>query len=75
MAVRQSDMLERTAERLLRQAFEQAESETIAVVGVAVDAAPASSEDDADEQEPTDAELAELSAEEEDALYGKGAGH
>ena len=26
-------------------------------------------------REPTDAELAELSAEEEDALYGKGAGH
>src|SRR5579883_2595865 len=28
-----------------------------------------------DDREPTDAELAELTAEEEDALYGKGAGH
>src|SRR5579859_1219909 len=74
MAVRQSDILDQTAERLLRQAFEQAESGIVAVTGVVVDTAPAIG-DVVEELEPTDAELAELSAEEEDALYGKGAGH
>ncbi len=64
MAVMQPDMLEATAERLLREAFERAEPA----------AAPAKVSAAAEDVEPTDAELAELSAEEEDALYGKGAG-
>jgi len=65
MAVMQPDMLEATAERLLREAFERAEPAAAPV------RAEASRVEDV---EPTDAELAELSAEEEDALYGKGAG-
>ena len=65
MAVMQPDMLEATAERLLREAFEQAGPAAIPAQSAA---APA------EDVEPTDAELAELSAEEEDALYGKGAG-
>ena len=65
MAVMQPDVLEATAERLLRDAFERVEPA----------AAPAKvSVAQAEDVEPTDAELAELSAEEEDALYGKGAG-
>jgi RNA polymerase primary sigma factor len=66
MAVMQPDMLEATAERLLREAFERAGPAAIPAQRAA--AAPA------EDVEPTDAELAELSAEEEDALYGKGAG-
>jgi RNA polymerase primary sigma factor len=66
--------IERTAERLLRQAFETLESDELSELpSVAV--APAGDSLEADDQEPSDAELAELSAEEEDALYGKGAGH
>jgi RNA polymerase primary sigma factor len=57
-------MLEDAGARLLRLAFEKLASsstaESVAVV---------------DDVEPTDAELAELTKEEEDALYGKGAGH
>jgi len=49
----------------------QLTTELTAAIGVATPpAAPA-----LDDREPTDAELAELTAEEEDALYGKGAGH
>ena len=73
MAATRPEMLDRTAERLLRQAFE---SEGASAGAVAVEAPAterASSLDDV--PEPTDAELAELSAAEEDALYGKGAGH
>ena len=66
MAVMQPDMLEATAERLLREAFEQAGPAAIPAQGAAAS--------QAEDVEPTDAELAELSAEEEDALYGKGAG-
>ncbi len=64
MAATQPQMLEDAGARLLRLAFEKLASsstaESVAVV---------------DDVEPTDAELAELTKEEEDALYGKGAGH
>ena len=60
-----------TAERLLREVFVASSSEELARVQVEVlGTTPAP----VDETEPTDEELAELSAEEEDALYGKGAG-
>ena len=72
MAATQPEMLDRTAERLLRLAFEQAEpsdslqlADTPSRAASSLDGIP----------EPTDVELAELSKEEEDALYGKGAGH
>jgi RNA polymerase primary sigma factor len=72
MAATQPEMLDRTAERLLRLAFEQAEpsdslqlADTPSSAASSLDGIP----------EPTDIELAELSKEEEDALYGKGAGH
>ena len=66
MAATQPEMLENAGERLLRQALgEMAASSGTAVKSVAR----------ADDEEPTDAELAELTKEEEDALYGKGAGH
>jgi RNA polymerase primary sigma factor len=79
MAATRPEMLE-TADRLLRQAFESAEpevSEIVEIVEIDTGAAMLASGTDVatDEQEPTDAELAELSAEEEDALYGSGAGH
>jgi RNA polymerase primary sigma factor len=71
MATTQSD-LDLTAERLLREVFEASE---VSISRVAIDAPAAELATAADEdQEPTDEELAELSAEEEDALYGKGAG-
>src|SRR5215813_2167082 len=64
MAATRPEMLD-TADRLLRQAFETAEaSPSVLIVTTA-----------AEDVEPTDEELAELTAEEEDALYGKGAGH
>ena len=64
MAATQPQMLEDAGARLLRQAFEKlASSSTAQSVAVV------------DDVEPTDAELAELTKEEEDALYGKGAGH
>src|SRR5690242_20729807 len=71
MAATRPDMLDRTAERLLRQAFETEEAAPADARATA--SAPATTLDDI--QEPTDAELAELTAAEEDALYGKGAGH
>ena len=68
MAVTRPDTLDTTAEQLLRQAFErQDEMET--------SGRRSSTTSLADVEEPTDAELEELSAEEEDALYGKGAGY
>src|SRR5262249_44654851 len=61
-----------TAERLLRQVFAVASDQAAQFASGAAGgtAGPLAT----DEVEPTDAELAELSAEEEDALYGKGAG-
>ena len=82
MAATRANTLEATADRLLRQALDAQTFETQAgetsrlsrlddsPTKLAGEAASARDE----EQEPTDAELAELSAEEEDALYGKGAG-
>src|SRR5215469_5099858 len=73
MAATQPEMLDYTAARLLRQVFESQE----------VDASPVPAEPDVDlvsdasedeDVEPTDEGLNELSAAEEDALYGKGAG-
>ncbi len=90
MAATRPEMLDHTAERLLRQVFEPAEAEPYTdaqsdLSGVETDASielviePLESEtiesDDSDDIEPTDEELAELSAAEEDALYGKGAGY
>ncbi len=63
-----------TAERLLREVFVASSSEELQRVRVEVLGAAAVLPAPADETEPTDEELAELSAEEEDALYGKGAG-
>lgn len=73
MAATRPEMLDRTAERLLRQAFESEAAPAGAVVVEAAVVTRTSSLDDV--PEPTDAELQELSAAEEDALYGKGAGH
>ncbi|WIG59159.1 MAG: RNA polymerase sigma factor RpoD [Ktedonobacterales bacterium] len=71
MAMTQSD-LDRTAERLLREVFDGAELtrelSTATAPSAGVDASLS------DDVEPTDEELKKLSAEEEDALYGKGAG-
>ncbi len=75
-----ADTLDATADRLLRQALETTalDQQTAAPVDgnpARQHASQPNQPDQADdEQEPTDAELAELSAEEEDALYGKGAG-
>src|SRR5207342_3029778 len=76
MAVSRQKSDDETAERILRQAFD---SEAV------VDSAVESADEDAnggitvmistEDREPSDAELEELSAEEEDALYGKGAGY
>jgi RNA polymerase primary sigma factor len=71
MAATRPGMVDDAAERLLRQAFEGGDTtpqfpmsgETTVVVVAAIE-----------EREPSDEELAELSADEEDALYGKGAG-
>jgi RNA polymerase primary sigma factor len=87
MAATQSDFLNDAADRLLRQAFD---SDVLAVLPEAqptnvlpelteveiteVEAQPATTST-LDEREPTDEELAELTADEEDALFGKGAGH
>src|SRR5579863_7996043 len=60
-----------TAERLLREVFVASSSEELQRVRVEV---LGISPPPVEETEPTDEELAELSAEEEDALYGKGAG-
>ncbi|HET9979161.1 MAG TPA: hypothetical protein VFQ32_01860, partial [Ktedonobacterales bacterium] len=66
MAATQPEMLEKAGERLLRQALDDmaASSNSAGKSAAAVD-----------DEGPTDAELAELTKEEEDALYGKGAGH
>lgn len=75
MAAIRTDELEATADRLLRQAFEASvapQAEAPSLAAPALDASTATSE--VEDEGPTDAELAELSAAEEDALYGKGAG-
>jgi RNA polymerase primary sigma factor len=73
MALTHPEMLEGTAERLLQQAFESQDFPIGAgTLVLTPEAAPSSTEE---ETEPTDAELEALSAEEEDALFGKGAGH
>ena len=73
MAVTQPDILE--AMRLFRQDFEPTQQANAAqgVIAEATTIVEATSAAAA-EEEPTDAELAELSAAEEDALFGKGAG-
>ncbi|HEX6123193.1 MAG TPA: hypothetical protein VFY89_08530, partial [Ktedonobacterales bacterium] len=76
MAATQSEMRNDAAERLLRQAFESdvltAESEPVtAAVAEAPVAAPVAAPA-LDEREPTDEELAQLTADEEEALFGKG---
>ena len=78
MAATRPEILD-TADRLLRQAFEALDVSLSVPDAVlpseAGSVSPPVSSASFDEVEPTDAELAELSAEEEDALYGKGAGH
>src|SRR5579862_1577184 len=83
MAATRPEILDQT-DRLLRQVFDAQVFEvsdltlieTIPAVQRDVDGAPSDGAvTTLDDVEPTDAELAELSAEEEDALYGKGAGH
>jgi RNA polymerase primary sigma factor len=72
----ESETLEGTAERLLQQVFEATDTEATAGALVLIpEVTPTSIDTDAEEVEPTDAELAALSAEEEEALFGKGAGH
>src|SRR5215469_18853598 len=76
MAATRPDMLDYTAERLLRLVFESVEVDgppvgTVPETELVTD--PSSLDASLDE-EPTDEELNELSAAEEDALYGKGAG-
>ena len=66
MAATQPEMLENAGERLLRQALG---------VMAATSSTAEKTTATVDDEEPTDAELAELTKEEEDALYGKGAGH
>jgi RNA polymerase primary sigma factor len=77
MAVTRPDMLEPPA-RLYRQDLEPTEQADAAqrVLAEATDIVEATTAaaDATDDVEPTDAELAELSAAEEDALFGKGAG-
>ncbi len=78
MAATRPEILD-TADRLLRQAFEALDVSLSAPDSVlpseAGSVSASISNASLDDIEPTDAELAELSAEEEDALYGKGAGH
>jgi RNA polymerase primary sigma factor len=71
MAVMRSEALE-IADRLLQQAFDGDQSAPVDVAPTQPDTADMAAADDI---EPTDAELEELSKEEEDALFGKGAGH
>jgi RNA polymerase primary sigma factor len=71
MAAMRSDLLD-TAERLLQQTFELIEAVTD--VPAPEQLSEPAAETEVDDEEPTDAELAELSAAEEDALFGKGAG-
>jgi RNA polymerase primary sigma factor len=70
MLATQPDILERTADRRLQRDTELTEREApVAAVAEAAGLAPGPNY-----QEPTDAELAALSAAEEDALFGMGAG-
>src|SRR5215467_1799930 len=76
MAATQPEMLDYTAARLLRQVFESQAFDSVDIDESPVQAEPEVdlASDSSDDLEPTDAELEELSADEEDALYGKGAG-
>src|SRR5262245_61571475 len=89
MAVSSEKSFDGAAERILRQAFDGEDTaDTVAGADRASHMDTADSDEDegsaeegitivvsTDDREPTDAELEELSAEEEDALYGKGAGY
>jgi len=77
MAATQPEMLDYTAARLLRQVFESQAFDSVDIDESPVQAEPEVdlASDSSDDLEPTDEELSELSAAEEDALYGKGAGH
>ncbi|HEX3271948.1 MAG TPA: hypothetical protein VHR15_14955, partial [Ktedonobacterales bacterium] len=90
MAVSSEKSFDGAAERILRQAFDGEDTaDTVAGADrashiedtVDSDGDEESAEEgitvvvSTEDREPTDAELEELSAEEEDALYGKGAGY
>jgi RNA polymerase primary sigma factor len=79
-------MLDLPADRLLRRAFEEMAPDASGLdatdagltvtelLSVMVTELPAAAPETGDDREPSDAELEELSAEEEEALFGKGAG-